>query len=259
MENIISSMDVNDYDKFKELISASKDSKKFYKIIKILDKQLQKHNISEEKYINYLNILIENGYDISKKNNIKMMLRYKEKDFFRIYKYTLICYVKTRIGMNILEKILILKQIKRFIKVETLEDIITRKEDLYRLIKFLSSFKNKFSKKKVDELDININNMNGLDYQKEELMNRLKLLVKEIGIKFLMNINIPIKTDIEVSDYNNKLMILYYDEVINKITYFMEELWSEITNYIELLNVYVRIKSGKNTLINVSKYENLVY
>lgn len=269
IKNIIKKYDVNEFEKVIE-----NENKYFFEIFDYLSEELVNKNMSEYLFIKFIDVLINKGYDMYNKNNIKYIKNYKHNNVYNAYKFTLICYIKCKIE-KILNKYLIKlkklnrKNYKELLELNNIREIIDNKKVINDVIKYLNSYKNKFNKKMNIEDDIynseilikmNFKNENLMKYDGErlEILDRLLYLTKNFGLEFMWSLGIELKTnkDIEYIEFNS--LVNYYNRVITNLSNFFINLENNIIKYVEISNLYNKIKLIKNILINVSRYEGIL-
>lgn len=250
---------MNDLNCFKKKI-CDNDLDIYNKTILYLNQQLLKKNITEEKFIIFFDVLVENGFYQKVKVDVNNIKLYREKENFKVYKYALISYIKIKNEKKLVDKIDLLNSIKKFPNIKEISDIIDNKKEIYNYKKYLCGFKYKYIKRKIDgENEINFllaTTDKKYDNQKEEIIGRLRQIVKKLGLKFLVNMNIEIKTSIDVIDHNLERIYIYYNKIINNLSNFFEDIENIINYYTEIINIYTKMRTNKNILINVSKYEH---
>lgn len=251
MEEIKTMIIQDELEKYKEIVEQNKNNLEYMKeIYDYINNELYNKIIDEEKFIYLHEIIIKNN-NLDMIENIK---KYKLENYNKVYKYCLIYFLKNKQETNINKKVKILKNIKKYNQIN--DNIIYLKKDIEDINRYLFSFRNKFFKKIDIDGEIEKNNKYEIHviYQKEEIINRLKILVKKFGIKFMISLKIEIKMLTEIEDYDFDKLLIYYDNVIIKLNIFFEKLMNNLNDYNNISNIYTKIITGQ-MLINISRYE----
>lgn len=251
MEEIKTMIIQDELEKYKEIVEQNKNNLEYMKeIYDYINNELYNKIIDEEKFI-YLHGIIIKDNNLDMIENIK---KYKLENYNKVYKYCLIYFLKNKQETNINKKVKILKYIKRYNQIN--DNILYLKKDIEDINRYLFSFRNKFFKKIGIDGEIEKNNKYEIHviYQKEEIINRLKILVKKFGIKFMISLKIEIKMLTEIEDYDFDKLLIYYDNVIIKLNIFFEKLMNNLNDYNNISNIYTKIITGQ-MLINISRYE----
>lgn len=265
MEIIKESIKMNNYVEYNKLIKNISENLKNnifeYLIKKVIDKK-----IGEYEYIKFVDFLINSTFELHKYNEIiNKISELKKNNLFNSYKFTLICHIKDKIennGQNIINNLKKIKNIKYICikKCTNLRELLNNKRKIDEIIKYLDSYKNKsilFKKNKYDDVT-NINNNYDKYTEKEELIKRIIKLVKIFGLEFMENINVPIKSSTDINEYNINQIINYYGLVVKKLIIYFNKLEDILMEYVDISNIYAKIKLMRNMLINVTKYENII-
>lgn len=239
-------------------------------IFENINEKLINKRINENQFNKYLNILITNKFNLYNEKYKNYILYYKNNNYYNIYKFTLICYIKCKLENELNIYLIKIKKInknyKELILINNIEEFIINKNIIINIIKYLYSFQNKY-----DELDFN-NNINivenlkninkklSINYENEkiEIINKLLLLSKRFNLKFLLEIGINIKSNIDIEKFNYKLLVKYYNFVVYKLLNFFINLENMIIEYVEILDLYNYMNSIDSILINVSKFEKIL-
>lgn len=224
------------------------------KTFKFIVTNLLHNKINELEYVTHVNKLL--GTHVW--GNVKSLLRLlKERDFFIAYKYTLICYIYNYTQQKLKSNMTTINKMKNCANSCHIEN-----ELLY-----IQSFNENFSNNDANQID-NINCKSALSVQhvRDEIIDRLKKIVKRYGIIFLNEIGIEIKSSCEFNILqSNKIYELnnitkYYNNVIKQLHQFFDDTITTTLSYNEIDHIYHKIISNvdpKTFLLNVSKYEKI--
>ncbi len=219
-----------------------------------LIERLLYQQINEMQYINIINSLITNNYNLSKIREIRSIVHtLKNKELFNAYKFTLICYIKSKYESDIIKKIKKFKYIKnikntnfKYINtINTTDQLINNRENLRNIIKYLDSY--------------NVTHIDKIHFEYiNELVQRLQNLVKMFGLKFMASINIEIKDNYEIMEYDNEKFISYYKTILKLLKKYFEKVEYLVKKYIDISYIFVKSKSTEVILFNLAKYEKVL-
>lgn len=207
----------------------------------ILIKLLLRNEIKEESYMKYFREIIKKDVEISDIYKIKTeIFKLKNSEYYNSYKLTLLFYLKRILENN--SDIFYLSKSPKFKNIDNIDKLCDNIDKIKEMIKIIKSFKFNIMNQQLD---------------KNEIISRLKLIVKYAGLNLLYEIGVTIVSNHDILFMDNEDSCYYYTMVITILENYFGRLLAIIRNYNLVKNIFEKIKDDDVIILNINKFEEI--